>query len=45
MTGETCKERNTSYFTTDRINSTRVVKDDNSSVVYAAAHDLYAGDD
>ena len=31
------------YYTTDQINSTRVVTDDNGTVVYAAAHDPYGG--
>ena len=31
------------YHTTDQINSTRIVTDDNGTVVYAAAHDPYGG--
>ena len=31
------------YYTTDQINSTRVVTDDSGNVVYAAAHDPYGG--
>jgi len=31
------------YYTTDQINSTRIVTDDNGNVVYAAAHDPYGG--
>ena len=31
------------YYTTDQINSTRVVTDDLGNVVYAAAHDPYGG--
>jgi len=31
------------YYTTDQINSTRVVTDDAGNVVYAAAHDPYGG--
>lgn len=31
------------YYTTDQINSTRVVTDDTAEVVYSAAHDPYAG--
>jgi hypothetical protein len=31
------------YYTTDQINSTRIVTDDNGTVVYAAAHDPYGG--
>jgi RHS repeat-associated protein len=31
------------YYTTDQINSTRVVTDDYGTVVYAAAHDPYGG--
>ncbi|MDI6699579.1 MAG: DUF5675 family protein, partial [Candidatus Saccharicenans sp.] len=31
------------YYTTDQINSTRVVTDDNGNVVYAAMHDPYGG--
>ncbi|MDI6699581.1 MAG: DUF5675 family protein [Candidatus Saccharicenans sp.] len=31
------------YYTTDQINSTRVVADDNGNVVYASVHDPYGG--
>ncbi|MDI6699589.1 MAG: RHS repeat-associated core domain-containing protein [Candidatus Saccharicenans sp.] len=31
------------YYTTNQINSTRVVTDDNGNVVYAAVHDPYGG--
>ncbi|MGQ9801558.1 MAG: hypothetical protein ACUVRL_07840 [Candidatus Saccharicenans sp.] len=31
------------YYTTDQINSTRVVTDDVGNIVYAAAHDPYGG--
>ncbi|MDI6699583.1 MAG: RHS repeat-associated core domain-containing protein [Candidatus Saccharicenans sp.] len=31
------------YYTTDQINSTRVVTDDSGNVVYAAVHDPYGG--